>query len=168
MVILSCVATSEYTFYATNFNFIMHYSSPGLEHQPLAIYPFFESEVLDKLEATVQKASAYLERSRANIWWNTWLLNARRHTTPEHCPLEGTMDSINFIINFLPLLIGDWLVKELAHATLSNATNATSSDSSHSTEFSLSGVEMESPHVKLIGDKECSYEIPGIGVIATS
>lgn len=88
MVILSCVATSEYTFYATNFNFIMHYSSPGLEHQPLAIYPFFESEVLDKLEATVQKASAYLERSRANIWWNTWLLNARRHT-PEHCPLEG-------------------------------------------------------------------------------
>lgn len=64
-------------------------------------------------------------------------------------------------------MLGDWALKQLVVATEhssftpSTAIHADNSDS-------LSGVEMESPHIQLTNDKECSHEIPEIGVIATS
>lgn len=55
-------------------------------------------------------------------------------------------------------------MKELACAPPSHSTSSQHTDDPRS----ISGVEMESPHVRVVGDKECCYEIPGIGVIATS
>lgn len=62
--------------------------------------------------------------------------------------------------------LGDWVVKALASTT--SIVTTSHQEIEESPVCSLSGVEMESPHVKVIGSKESLHEIPGIGFIATS
>lgn len=64
-------------------------SFPKLECQPLAFSPFYESENLDKLDTTLGKISAYLEKADANQWWRSWLSNARSLCEAEPAPTEG-------------------------------------------------------------------------------
>ena len=58
--------------------------------QPKALKPYFDPEVLKKLDTTLAKIGAYLEKSGAAQWWKRWLENARVHSTPlEPSDLEG-------------------------------------------------------------------------------
>jgi hypothetical protein len=72
-------------------SYIPECSAPNLEHQPLARSPFFESEDLDKVETTIGKVAAYLEKSGANQWWRTWLNHARSSSKAEALPTEGLL-----------------------------------------------------------------------------
>ena len=58
--------------------------------QPRVIQPYFDPDVLNKLDTTIKKAAAYLERASVASWWKSWLMHARHHTTPSETQnIEG-------------------------------------------------------------------------------
>lgn len=65
-------------------------SAPDLHPPPVIISPFFEVEDLDKLEVTIGKIAAYLEKSGDDEWWMSWLKQARTHTTIKTGQPSGT------------------------------------------------------------------------------
>ena len=57
---------------------------------PKVLQPFYDEESLCKLEATIRKISAYLDRANANSWWMDWLEKVRQHTVHEQAkPIQG-------------------------------------------------------------------------------
>ena len=54
------------------------------------VVPHYDPDYIKKLEATLNKASAYLDKANALSWWNAWLQHAQEMTTPsEPQELEG-------------------------------------------------------------------------------
>ena len=44
--------------------------------KPKGVCPFYDLDYLKKLESTVKKASAYLDKANASSWWNSWIYEA--------------------------------------------------------------------------------------------
>lgn len=64
--------------------------NPIPKQSPKVFHPCFDADVLKKLETTIKKVSAYLERADAASWWETWLKEAQQNVTPsEPHELDG-------------------------------------------------------------------------------
>lgn len=59
--------------------------------EPREIQPLFDAEVLSKVETTLKKISAYLERDGACSWWEAWLENAKKLTHSQDAKLTGLL-----------------------------------------------------------------------------
>lgn len=58
--------------------------------KPRIIKPYFDPENLKKLESTLRKVSAYLDRAGAADWWKSWIVDAKNYTNPlEPVTMEG-------------------------------------------------------------------------------
>ena len=65
--------------------------NPIPKQVPGVLRPYFDLEELKKVETTVGKVAAYLEKSTAGEWWRTWIEKAKEYTEPDVCEdLEGT------------------------------------------------------------------------------
>ena len=51
--------------------------------QPRLLSPCFDPEILKRLESTVHKISAYLDKAGTSTWWAGWLDTAKNHTNPQ-------------------------------------------------------------------------------------
>lgn len=72
----------------------MHYlipaENPVLTQDPKALRPYFDPDLLKKLDTTLGKIQAYLEKANATKWWKQWIQDARTHSTSsEPSDLEG-------------------------------------------------------------------------------
>ena len=47
--------------------------SPVPLERPVFMKPLFDGEIVQKLTATVKRIGAYLDKSGAKKWWETWL-----------------------------------------------------------------------------------------------
>ena len=57
---------------------------------PRSLRPCFDQEHIGKIEATVRKIGAYLDKAGAMSWWNLWLEHARKCVEPsEPQDMEG-------------------------------------------------------------------------------
>lgn len=54
--------------------------NPIPKRDPKILVPFFDAETLGKIETTVAKVGAYLDRAGASSWWNSWFDKARKFT----------------------------------------------------------------------------------------
>lgn len=58
--------------------------------KPLVLRPCYDADSLKKLEATLRKASAYLNKAGVSAWWTSWLSEATRAVEPkEPSVMEG-------------------------------------------------------------------------------
>ena len=58
--------------------------------KPHIIKPCFDSENLKKLESTLKKVSAYMDKAGAAEWWVSWLEDAKNYVKPlEPQTMEG-------------------------------------------------------------------------------
>lgn len=56
-------------------------SPPDIQKPPASFLPFFQSEDLEKLQVTIRKIAAYLEKAGADEWWLSWLDKAFKCTS---------------------------------------------------------------------------------------
>lgn len=60
--------------------------------KPLILRPCYDSDSLKKLEATLRKASAYLNKAGVSAWWTSWLEEAMTYVEPQQPQeMEGTL-----------------------------------------------------------------------------
>lgn len=62
------------------------------DKQPLILMPHYDVDNLKKLESTLRKAGAYLNKSSPNAskWWKSWMERAKKHCEPmEPQAMEG-------------------------------------------------------------------------------
>ena len=65
-----------------NFMFYCFYVECPIPVQtPRALIPFFDPDSLKKMETTLRKVSAYLDKANAAEWWKTWMADAKKNTT---------------------------------------------------------------------------------------
>lgn len=58
--------------------------------KPLIMRPFYDADILNKVEATLKKISAYLDKAGAALWWISWLEEARNYVEEqEPWPMTG-------------------------------------------------------------------------------
>ena len=50
--------------------------------RPCSVGPCFDPEVLGKVEATIRKTGAYLNKAGTMSWWRLWIADARKYVTP--------------------------------------------------------------------------------------
>ena len=50
---------------------------------PTEVQPFFDEDTLSKIETTLKKAKGYLERGQCHLWWEDWLMEAKKHMVRE-------------------------------------------------------------------------------------
>lgn len=61
---------------------------PG--QRPLFIRPYYDPENLKKLETTLRKIGAYLNKAGASEWWESWMEEAKKYVKPvEPSEAEG-------------------------------------------------------------------------------
>ena len=64
--------------------------SPVPTQNPKVLRPYFDPDMLKKLDATLVKIQAYLEKTNVADWWEQWIEDARTQSTPaEPSDLEG-------------------------------------------------------------------------------
>ena len=51
--------------------------------KPLVLGPCYDPDSLKKLEATLKKASAYLNKAGVSAWWASWLEQAKMCVEPQ-------------------------------------------------------------------------------------
>jgi hypothetical protein len=68
---------------------LFYASNPRLENPPLIIPPFIEPEELEKLQVTIRKLGAYLEKAGADQWWKQWLKSAHAFNSESTLPSTG-------------------------------------------------------------------------------
>ena len=83
--------------------------------KPKGVCLFYDLDYLKKLESTVKKASAYLDKANASSWWNSWIYEAQHNTVPsEPRDLIGNLYSIVNVCICLHDLdfqtVGDWIL----------------------------------------------------------
>lgn len=52
------------------------------QQQPLIFKPYYDPDNLKKLEATLRKIDAYLDKAGASQWWKVWLEDAKKYMEP--------------------------------------------------------------------------------------
>lgn len=52
-------------------------------HKPCVLSPCYDSDNLKKLESTLNKVGAYLDKAGTSTWWATWLEEAKKHVEPQ-------------------------------------------------------------------------------------
>ena len=58
--------------------------------KPRTIKPYFDPENLKKIESTLRKVSAYMDKAGAAEWWVSWLADAMNYVKPlEPQTMEG-------------------------------------------------------------------------------
>ena len=53
------------------------------KHRPLMSIPYYDPDTLKKLEVTVKKIRAYLDKAGTSEWWELWLKEARKYVEPK-------------------------------------------------------------------------------------
>ena len=52
------------------------------QQRPLVLNPHFDADDLKKLEATLTKIGAYLNKAGTSQWWASWLVEAKKYIQP--------------------------------------------------------------------------------------
>ena len=84
-ILFICTMHSEYLLII-----IIYTDNPVPLQTPHALIPCFDADNLRKVEATLEKASAYLCKAGVREWWKDWIKNAKSMITPlDPKPLHG-------------------------------------------------------------------------------
>ena len=100
---------------------ILPAENPLPSQDPRVILPQYDPQDLKKLESTVQKTSAYLEKAGASTWWKSWLQDAWTHAEPSTSQLlEGNNIMCDVPAQYLCTSIAipeRWILDELKTST---------------------------------------------------
>ena len=78
---------------------ILPTDDPIPSKKPMILRPCYDPAMLKKLEATLRKASAYLNKAGVSAWWSSWLKEAMKYVEPqEPQEMEGNKKQDNIII----------------------------------------------------------------------
>lgn len=66
------------------------------EKNPKVFGPSFDQDVVNKVETTIKKLGAYLDRAGAASWWQVWLRTAQNNIAPSQPKeIEGDTATIH-------------------------------------------------------------------------
>ena len=135
--------------------------------------PYFDPDYLKKLEATVKKASAYLDKANASSWWNSWIMCAQEITVtsePQNLHGNGNLGPCPTCMAMLASLYsnaGDWILNTLK-VSFPKAIQQVQQHATEGLGDDISGIELESPHKSIAVAQDFPCNIEGIGDLRTS
>lgn len=69
--------------------------------KPLILSPLYDPDSLKKMEATLRRASAYLDKASVSAWWASWLEEAMKCVEPK---VPQVMDGKGIYITYVMII----------------------------------------------------------------
>ena len=135
---------------------------------PQLLTPHYDQDSLKKLEVTLDRVAAYLEKGGAKEWWEEWLKRAKEDESVEQsCQPGKGLNSICYYMYDVFTMHYDFDIIESWILQCVNSDGVCSNVQMDDRSSHISGVDIESPYKAALKEKEQDVEIPGIGLVCT-